>query len=135
MKTPHEGGRPKSEFDLPSNWKEEIHKLYEVGASDTEIKTLIFKWRGTFSNDLFYRWMDEETEFSEAVRMGRFLSQTWWEKNGRENLTTQYFNAQLFNINMKNRFGWADKQEIDHKSTDGTMSPPTRIKFTKGVKK
>jgi DNA-packaging protein gp3 len=32
---------------------------------------------------------------------------------------------------LKN-FGWSDKQEIDHKSTDGSMSPPTPISFTKG---
>jgi len=28
---------------------------------------------------------------------------------------------------MKTRAGWREKQEIDHTSSDGSMSPPTRI--------
>ena len=50
--------RPLEGLDkLPKNWKEDILNLYSKGASDVEIKALIWEWRSSFSNDLFDRWM------------------------------------------------------------------------------
>jgi len=107
-------GRPKAELDLPQGWQDEIISLYSEGASDVEVKALIIGWRGSISNDLWERWMKEEEDFSETIKRGKALSAAWWERAGRINLENKDFSATLFYMNMKNRFGWSDKQEVQH---------------------
>ena len=115
-----ETGRPKETLEdskdkFPNNWYEIILNEYSEGASDVEIKALIYKWRKSFSNDLWDRWMKEEPEFSETIITGRILSKAWWTKSGRKNLDNKEFSATLWYMNMKNRFGWRDKQEVEQK--------------------
>lgn len=108
-----EAGRPKADLSsLPEDWYQTVLAMYEKGASDVEVKAQIWRWRGSFSNDLWDRWMKEEPSFSETIKMGRQLSASWWTRNGRENLTNKDFNYTGWYMNMKNRFGWADKQEV-----------------------
>ncbi|PKP52266.1 MAG: hypothetical protein CVT92_09660 [Bacteroidetes bacterium HGW-Bacteroidetes-1] len=111
-------GAPKKTICLlPSHWQEALLELYRQGGSDNEVKALIYSWIGTFSNNLWDRWMKEEEDFWETIKRGRMLSEAWWEKQGRSNLMTPNFNATLWYMNMKNRFGWADSQKIDHTSS------------------
>lgn len=105
-------GRPKTPFDLSEGWQDEVLTLYSEGASDVEIKALIWNMRQSFSNNLWDRWMDEEPQFWETIKYGRLLSQAWWERNGRINLMTKEFSYTGWYMNMKNRFGWVDKQEV-----------------------
>lgn len=112
----NKGGRPKEGLKtLPKGWSVKIIKLYESGASDVEVRAWIWKQRGSFSTDLFDRWIKEEAEFSETIKTGRALSHAWWENMGRTGLMVDpdgpKLNATLWYMNMKNRFGWADKQE------------------------
>jgi len=115
-------GRPKSAIDLPENWQVEILKLYTDGASDVEVKAWIYQERGSFSNDLWDRWLNEEVIFSETIKKGRLFSECWWEQKGRKGLENNKFNYTGWYMNMKNRFGWKDKQEIQHSGEITTIT-------------
>lgn len=126
------GGRPKIGLEiLWDGWQEDIISMYKNGASDVEVRCLIFEKTGKLSYTLWDRWIKEEDEFSEIIKTGKMLSEAWWVKQGRVNLKDRDFSATLFYMNMKNRFKWSDKQEVDHSSSDGSMTPPTQIVFTK----
>lgn len=117
-------GRPKEGLEsLPKAWKKKMLSMYENGASDVEVQAWIWKKRGSFSNDLWYRWMKEEPDFSETVNLGHKLCESWWQNMGRTNLTQEQdgpkFNSTLWYMNMKNRFGWADKQETQVTGAEG----------------
>lgn len=106
-------GRPTEDLaSLPSGWYNEVLDLYKVGASDVEIKALIYRWRGSFSNDLWDRWLKDEPEFSETIKTGKLLSEAWWHKEGRENLKIKDFNYTGWYMQMKNRFGWKDRHDL-----------------------
>lgn len=105
-------GRPKKSLDLWKGWAKDVLDLYVDGASDVEIKALVWQKKGSFSNDLWDRWMDEEKEFSETIKMGRTFAKAWWEKKGRSGVDSQEINSTMWYMNMKNRYGWRDKQDI-----------------------
>lgn len=104
-------GRPTTPLDLPKGWQDDVLHLYSEGGSDVEIKAMIWRWRKRFSNDLWDRWMRDEPEFSETIKMGRMLAECWWNENGRTNLKDRDFNYTGWYMQMKNRYGWADKSE------------------------
>lgn len=112
-------GRPKTTTkELWAEWYKDILGLYEQGASDVEVKALIYTKLGSFSNDLWDRWLKEEPEFSETIKIGKLISGAWWERNGRTNLKDKDFNYTGWYMNMKNRFKWTDRQEIDQNNTN-----------------
>lgn len=85
--------------------------LMTEGASLAEVAADLGVSRATLT-----KWQDDDTkpEFVAAVKRGVELSQAWWERLGRTELWNSKFNHGLWYMNMKNRFGWADKQETSH---------------------
>ena len=115
--------RPKQkvESELWDGWYNDILELYKEGASDVEIKALIYERKGSFSNNLWERWMEEEPQFWETIKMGKLISEAWWNRKGRKGLENKEFNYTGWYMNMKNRFGWADKQEIKQDVTSNQL--------------
>jgi hypothetical protein len=114
-------GRPKKTLNeakkkLPVDWFNQILNEYSEGASDVNIKAMFVVWLGKFSNDLWDRWMEDEDEFSETIKNGKILSESWWTKTGRKNLSTKDFSYTGWYMNMKNRFGWSDKIQQETKT-------------------
>ena len=101
--------RPKiTTDDFPENWENGIIELASQGASDVEIRDYL----NGICHETWARLIEEDKEFSETVKKARLKCQVWWEKKGRLNLDEKDFSATLWYMNMKNRFGWADKQEV-----------------------
>jgi hypothetical protein len=81
--------------------------LYGEGASDREVMQELdltpSRWKVLMD--------DINCDFPELVELGRARSQAWWERQGRVHLQNNKFNASLWTIQMKNRFGWSEKSE------------------------
>lgn len=117
-------GRPTEDLSsLPENWYNVVLDLYKDGASDVEVKALIYQWRGSFSNDLWDRWLKEEPQFSETIKTGKLLAESWWSKKGRTNLENKEFSFTGWYMNMKNRYGWKDKTETDLTTKGESINP------------
>ena len=126
-------GRPKAPCSLVDEQFMFILAEYSEGASDEEIKPYIWEQRGSFSNDLWDRWLLEEPIFSETIKKGRALSRRWWEKNGRQHLHSNTFSSTLWYMNMKNRFAWADSTKNEHTGKDGgSMDHSLTVRYVDG---
>ena len=74
------------------------------------------------NRDTFYDWTNKESprfkdSFSDTIKSGLMLSQSWWEKQGKlATFNSEGFNATSYIFTMKNRFreDYSDtiKQEI-----------------------
>jgi hypothetical protein len=89
-----------------TNWAEVLTEEYKQGASDTEVAAALNLTEASFEKN--YK---EIALFKQLVDLGRQLSKAWWYKAGRTNLQNKMFNTALWNFNMKNRHGWAEKSE------------------------
>lgn len=85
--------------------------LYREGGSDVEVADLL-----NLSLKKFYELIDENDKFAEVVERGRTFAQAWWYRMGRQGLFMEKFNGSVYNFNMKNRYGWADKVETGDKA-------------------
>jgi len=118
-----------SEVGRPTKYKSEmcdqVIALMSEGASLVEVAAEIGVCRETI-----WDWTNEESErfieeFSNTIKKGIRLSEAWWERKGRTSLENKEFSYTGWYMNMKNRFGWSDKQEITGK--DGG---PLEVQFT-----
>lgn len=69
------------------------------------------------SKDTLYAWEKEHKDFSDALKHGVELSRKFWEKIALDHITHtakgKQLNSTVWIFNMKNRFGWSDKKEIE----------------------
>jgi hypothetical protein len=111
-------GRPAiTTKDLHTDWSQTILDEMGKGASLVEVACLL-----KISRDTLYRLCKDDREFGDTIKRGQDLSEAWWTREGRLNLENKDFSATLWYMNMKNRFGWKDKSEIDH-TTKGKELP------------
>ena len=107
----------KNKRGRPTKYKPEmcdqVIKLMGQGASLIEVAAEL-----GVSHETVHDWKRVDSPqyieaFSDAIKAGVRLSHAWWERNGRINLENKDFSATLWYMNMKNRFGWRDKHDID----------------------
>lgn len=102
------GGAVKDERPLAVR----VQEAYEAGANDIEIMEIMKLTPGKF-REVY----ENNPNFRDAVDLGRVMSQAWWLKTGRKNLSNKTFNTSLWAFNMKNRFGWAEKTDNTNQDT------------------
>jgi hypothetical protein len=84
----------------------------QEGASDVELRCLI-----GVASTAWYTLVDDDIDFCKTVKECKELCAAWWERRGREMAIGADGNATVWIFNMKNRFGWRDKQEIEQTVT------------------
>lgn len=112
-------GRPPKTLinaNIPSNWKKIILDGAMEGKSNEEIRRDIMVSRGRDCENitrLWYALRDREIEFREAITIANELSKAWWIEKSRTTLDNRWFQSHSWLMQMKNRFGWRDKVEVE----------------------
>lgn len=116
-------GRPRTTVnDLPENWRQIMLDCGQDGGSATECRCLL-----GIAQTAWTTLLEDSEEFRIAEKERQALCEVWWERQGRKMTVEGQGNATVWIFNMKNRFGWRDRQEIDHSSTDGSMASKPSI--------
>ena len=107
-----------SPIGRPTKYKPEmcdqVIEIMKEGASLVEVAAKI-----GVCEDTIHEWKKTNPAFSESIKKGVRLSAAWWEERGRTSLENKDFSYTGWYMNMKNRFGWKDKQETQHTGKDG----------------
>lgn len=71
--------------------------------------------------DILKAWEATYPEFAEAVARGKDACRAWWEKIGRQFVknrkNSRGINTVLWIFNMKNRFDWRDKRDVNQQES------------------
>ena len=75
--------------------------------------------------DTIKEWEKEHPDFSAAIKIGRQASAEWWENVLRSNALNGVGNstAAIFGVKNRCRQEWSDMKQVDHTSSDRSMSP------------
>lgn len=108
----------------PSSYKDEyadtVFKLCLLGATDSEI--------GDFygvSEQTVNAWKKAHPAFLESLKAGKQQADANVAQSLYQTALDGNTTAQIFWLKNRNSRQWRDKAEIDHQSSDGTMSPTT----------
>ena len=112
----NKGGRPSSYNPI---YCEQLKELMSKGYSYEAFAGSIGVCKQTL-----YNWEENHQEFLDAKKEAFAACQFYWETLGMKGVEgTVGVSASIWIFNMKNRFGWKDRKEIDNKSSDGSMTP------------
>jgi len=93
--------------DLPEGWEESIINLSKKGASIVELAVEL-----DISRQTLYNLSERDKHFLDTIKKCKRYCEAWWLSKGRTELENREFSYTGWYMNMKNRFGWADKKEI-----------------------
>lgn len=112
-----ERGRP-SEYK--PDYCETVIDLGRQGKSLAQMASHFDVSRQTIDN-----WAAAHPDFLEALNRAKVHAQAWWEEKGATGMEVAGFNAAVWKKSMEARFrdDYTEKREIDHRSSDGSMTP------------
>ena len=98
----------------PTDYKPEYcQKLIEHGREGLSFDT--FSAVVGVTRQTLYNWLKVHPEFERAKKEYEDVCKLWWEKAGNAMAVGKLQgNATTWIFNMKNRFGWRDKVEVDN---------------------
>ena len=86
------------------------------------------------SSKTLYNWCEKNPEFLQAKKIGENCCALWWEQAGQQGQARgSDFNQTVWIFNMKNRFGWRDKKDIDIQAKLEAKAAPREVS-TKRIK-
>ena len=94
-----------------------VVELMTEGASKAEVAANL-----GISRQCMDEWTKNNQLFGDAIKAGEQASEAWWLRQGRINLQNKEFSATLWYMNMKNRHGWKDKNEISGTGENGELN-------------
>ena len=113
----------KEPFGRPTKYKQEycdmLIKHLEQGLSFDSFGAV-----ANVTRDTLYKWLKKYDDFSDTKKKADLKCLLFWEKLGligttgkrdsQGNKILPEFNVVSWIFNMKNRFGWRDKRDIEH---------------------
>lgn len=91
---------------LPEDWVDTSIGLYEQGAGDEEVQKEL-----RITPAAFESLLSAEPYFLQVIQYGRLCRKAWYLKWGRTHLTAKGANYTGWFQQMKNLYGWSDKQQ------------------------
>ena len=65
------------------------------------------------TKETFFQWVKQYPDFSDSYKKGLELSEAWWTRTGRlGSMGKIKLQPATWIFNMKNRFKWADRQDV-----------------------
>ena len=110
-----DGGRPST---YNENMGREVINLMAGGLSLTAAMAELGYHRQTA-----YDWQDKYPEFSDAVKIGQAKRQLFLERRLLSADVGPVVTSSIFALKNTGTGDWRDKQEVDHTSSDGSMTP------------
>ena len=71
----------------------------------------------------FYEWVKNNSEFSNTFTQAKTMCEAHWETELQSMMYDNKVNAPLVKMYFANRFDWSDSKQVDHTSSDGSMTP------------
>jgi hypothetical protein len=110
---------------LPEGWQQMARDAAQEGAGTLKISALL-----GITRDRWQTLHKDYEEFRQVMDECKMLSQIWWEEHGQRMATGECDkgSAAVWIFNMKNRYGWRDKQEITG-ADGGPLNHTARVEF------